>query len=886
MRRFIAAILYLLLVILPSLLIKDNDSWGWVIRAGVVFAVTLIVFWAERPAYRKARYTSVGVLFLATLAAYGKIQVDWLAWVLVVVWFAGLLLLTRRFILPHNVKSILWTIVLWTIFSGFAGGVLALVYALFTNFSEEEFFIAVTGVVLGVFWLILAIAYQLAFSTFIQTLPLKMRIRLFTILIIISVGFVPWVLKQYQRSFFPVTAPSYAGISENTPFLCATLDASRQPIPATQIQSDYLALLKAAPQKNTLIWGNLAYYTGDTSYAIEFRRSLLQDAAERRYTTPAQSVKWGQYEAALRAHQLALISKKFPTLFSKDDWHVLQNWFAAINRRAMTTEWVDWLYAAAYGNRPQGPYENQEIGAGLLAVLMNNDWAAPGLVGQNRMYLNNVPLGWQNIFRNTDDSYSYQGVWLSNAWWIYNYRKTHSDVVHRNIEQSFQWLLLQALPTGETLTYNINGEPTSLTTYLFGASLLNNPELSWLAGENAQWLLGENQHLWGEFTIPNFNFPDGQVPTVGSCLMYGNSGVPTRKGPLGPDKVVLRDGWADNAMVAITDLRFTGWHRYKATNTIPLIYSNGPIVSERESAEAFWWLPVGRSAFRDKRIPREYLNGLLLPKSGLPAVMWRLTGIGSKWAQNPPAYAEVNTFFTGDSVDIAQTTLPDWNGWQHTRTTYLIHSGVTVVVDTATNDNATNPASVVWHLNGSGERKSNGLNLADGHHSAKMMWLTEETGTIKQTAIPTTTSYLRSPNWEWLYTSPTTKNLNLATAFVANDIAPSDLSLHHIDGTRGVGIHYVDDTVEVTMMHNNEQVFLQDDVLGTDGLAAWFTIRQAERQVCIVDGRKVSIKIKTPMSEILTTNGTPVPTDVEWAVKDDWLNIKMNQAGSACFKVR
>ena len=886
MRRFIAAILYLLLVILPSLLIKDNDSWGWVIRAGVVFAVTLIVFWAERPAYRKARYTSVGVLFLATLAAYGKIQVDWLAWVLIVAWFAGLLLLTRRFILPHNVKSILWTIVLWTIFSGFAGGVLALVYALFTNFSEEEFFIAVTGVVLGVFWLILAIAYQLAFSTFIQTLPLKMRIRLFTILIIISVGFVPWVLKQYQRSFFPVTAPSYAGISENTPFLCATLDASRQPIPATQIQSDYLALLKAAPQKNTLIWGNLAYYTGDTSYAIEFRRSLLQDAAERRYTTPAQSVKWGQHEAALRAHQLALISKKFPTLFSKDDWHVLQNWFTAINRRAMTTEWVDWLYAAAYGNRPQGPYENQEIGAGLLAVLMNNDWAAPGLVGQNRMYLNNVPLGWQNIFRNTDDSYSYQGVWLSNAWWIYNYRKTHSDVVHRNIEQSFQWLLLQALPTGETLTYNINGEPTSLTTYLFGASLLNNPELSWLAGENAQWLLGENQHLWGEFTIPNFNFPDGQVPTVGSCLMYGNSGVPTRKGPLGPDKVVLRNGWADNAMVAITDLRFTGWHRYKATNTIPLIYSNGPIVSERESAEAFWWLPVGRSAFRDKRIPREYLNGLLLPKSGLPAVMWRLTGIGSKWAQNPPAYAEVNTFFTNESVDIAQTTLPDWNGWQHTRTSYLIHDGITLVVDNADGTTGSSRASIIWHLNGTGIRDGNELGLANSQRSAKMVWLDEDTVDTSLSPLPKSDSFLRSPEWELLYTSPTRNHLDFATAFLTGKRADGHISLQRIDQSTGVSVHYTDDDMQVALLHNNSHTYQQDDILGTDGIAGWFIKRQSGRQVCMVNGERINVALDEFAGKIATENGEPISSDINWSFKDGRLDIEMPSVGTNCFDIQ
>ncbi len=821
------------------------------------------------------------MLFLTAAVLYGEIPSDWLGWVLAVLWFSLLILFSRRLATPSKRKSaILWTIVVWLVFAAIAGGSGALAYAITTNFSEEEFFVAVSGVALGLFWFVLAVAYHLAFSASVPLLSTKKRMAFLAALLIFSAGLTPWVLNRYQRSFFPATAPTYPGISENTPFLCDTLDVPPQTIPAEQIRNDYLALLTAAPQKNTLIWGNLAHYTGDAAYAAEFRRSLLQEAADGRYTTPANSVKWGQYEAALRAHQLALISRDFPALFSAEDWQTLKTWFAAVNRRAMTVEWVDWLYASAYGKRPQGPYENQEIGVGLLAVLMTHNWAATDLAEQNRAYLDTVPLGWQKIFRNTDDSYSYQGVWVPNAWWLHNYRQSTGDTIRRNTELSFQWLLLQALPDGATLTYNISSEPTSLTAYLFGASLLHNSQLSWLAGKNAQWLAERNLHLWGEFTIPNLDFPAGQTPDVGSCLMYGNSGVPTKKGVLGPDKIVLRDGWTDDATVVLSDLRFTGWHRYKATNTTPLIYSHGPVASERETTESFWWLPTGRSAFRDKRIPREYLNGLLLPKSGLSAVLWRLTGIGSEWAQNSPAYAAVDTFFTGDGVDMAQTTLSNWNGWHHTRTDYLVHNGITLVVDSAAATSGTDTASVIWHLNGDGIREKNGLNLANSLRPAKMAWLPEDGAHVSLSALPTGDSFLRSPNWELLYTAPDARRLNFAAAFLTENRTKGDISLQRVGDSDGVVLQYTDDTLKITLLHNNHRGYRQTDTIGTDGTAGWFIEQGDSRRVCVVNGQRISVKMDEPI------HGVSAENDVEWNFEDGRLDVELAQPGSVCVEIR
>jgi hypothetical protein len=149
-------------------------------------------------------------------------------------------------------------------------------------------------------------------------------------------------------------------------------------------------------------------------------------------------------------------------------------------------------------------------------------------------------------------------------------------------------------------------------------------------------------------------------------------------------------------------LRFTGWHRYKATNAIDLVYQGDRIVTDVLAAEPIRWLPVGRSLFRDKRIPRENLNGLLIENSGWSAALHRLTGMGSAWAQDPPHYAEVIDFQPGQSdgarqVDSSHTRLADWRGWQHDRWIYFYHDGPLVVVDQATGP-ATQHAGLSWHL--------------------------------------------------------------------------------------------------------------------------------------------------------------------------------------------
>jgi len=150
----------------------------------------------------------------------------------------------------------------------------------------------------------------------------------------------------------------------------------------------------------------------------------------------------------------------------------------------------------------------------------------------------------------------------------------------------------------------------------------------------------------------------------------------------------------------IANLRFTGWHRYKASNALVQIYKNEPLVIENINGNTFDWLPTGRSLFRDKRIPRENLNGLVVKKTGLSFVLYKLTGIGGPWAQDPPHYANVTYFESSPELTISSTLIDDWHGWRHQRTIYFYPQGVAVIFDDALGVKKNHPAALTWHLVG------------------------------------------------------------------------------------------------------------------------------------------------------------------------------------------
>jgi hypothetical protein len=153
------------------------------------------------------------------------------------------------------------------------------------------------------------------------------------------------------------------------------------------------------------------------------------------------------------------------------------------------------------------------------------------------------------------------------------------------------------------------------------------------------------------------------------------------------------------------------------------LYREGPLIAEQDLGQASAWLPEGRSVFRDKRIPRENLNGLLVGRSGLSAALYGLTGIGGPWAQDPPHYAQVLDFETGPEWDGSHTRIEGWRGWQHDRQVYFYHkAGPIIVLDRADGPGA-GRAAIAWHLDGDGEVRERRISIRGGDEPVEVVFV-------------------------------------------------------------------------------------------------------------------------------------------------------------------
>jgi hypothetical protein len=631
-------------------------------------------------------------------AVYARSGATWAAWLLLGVLYIGLLGLHSAIMkqggLARRVASTLFAMAL-------AGLIPVCILGIESSFADEEFFAALQVLALGVLWSLMWATRH--FQSRYESASLArggvrcQRRWLIAGVLVLAAAVTGLAVRAYRHSFYPPASPTFQGVTAATPFICDDESPALEPFDGAEVFKGLLAEVEANPQKGLPEYGMLAVGTGDQRWAQQFRESLLAEAAAGRFTEPAHSMKSAQYLAALRAYYLIRVGAQFPDLFSGEELALLHDWFAAINRRAMTVEWVDWLYALAFSKQPEGPYENQEIGAGLLALLESGNLAAPDLSSANRDYLDRSKRGWSLRFRNTDDALIYQAEWINNAYFqVLN----SSGIVAENVRKAFEWLLLQALPDGGLPWYNHPARPAYVGTAYLGAELLKDPRYLWLAGQALIRAKAEGDSLWAQPGVEQSVLLTDRPSLPGSCLLYGDSGLPNQVGPLAPDKIVFRDGWSADSSYLLLNLRFTGWHRYKATNTVTLVYQAGPLAADVLEGKSFAWLPEGRSLFRDKRIPRENLNGLLVGRTGLSAVIHALTGIGGPWAQDPPYYAEVIDFATGDERDSTHTRVTGWRGWQHDRWVYFYHDeGPIVVLDEASGP-AAGRGELIWHLIG------------------------------------------------------------------------------------------------------------------------------------------------------------------------------------------
>ncbi|MCK4726911.1 MAG: hypothetical protein KAT29_13965, partial [Anaerolineales bacterium] len=192
------------------------------------------------------------------------------------------------------------------------------------------------------------------------------------------------------------------------------------------------------------------------------------------------------------AYYYPRVMEAFPELFSQSENQEIREWFEAINQRTQTVEWVDWMYALAYNKKPQGPYENQEIGAGLLALLETKNLTESKLSADNRTYLAENPRGWNARFRNTDDAAVYQPEWINNALFQSLYT---GEVNIDNLALSFKWLSLLAIPDGAPLRYNHIGSAVLGDTGYQIADLLEDETALWVAGRSLDYLLSKGGYL-------------------------------------------------------------------------------------------------------------------------------------------------------------------------------------------------------------------------------------------------------------------------------------------------------------------------------------------------------------------------------------------------------
>jgi hypothetical protein len=655
----------------------------------------------------------------------------------------------------------------WLILFASAGAIPGLINQVILRFSEEEFYTALMVVFLCIFWLVLWLSYHFFLSPHRKSeeaakTPSSVNAINTTLNLLILIGVLIFSVIRYQQSFYPAQPQAFfEGVSPDNPILCEKISVKDpdQGISVQTIQEKYAAAIENKSNIRTLDLGFLAAYHQSEPYFSQFKDSLLSDAGSMLYTQPAGSVKWDQLLAAQTLYYYKTVSQIKPDLFTQTDTEAIDHWVEAINKRAQTDEWVDWMYGLAFNHKPVGAYLNQDIGAGLYAILNQLPSIETSYQADNAEFLNKHPRGWEQGFRVTDDALTYQSVWITNS---YFQALLADQTINDNTARSFEWILAQALPDGGLQTYNFPGKTTIAPISLFGSILLHDPNLLWLTDRSMD-TIGEDYNYYVQVGSEIRTAEDltTEAPEIGSCLIYGNSGLPEQTGPLAADKVVLRNGWDADDLYVMLNLRFSGWHRYKASNAISLIYAGAPLVEEQYTQEAIPWLPTGRALVRDKRIQIEQLNTLLIKRSGLDAVLNTLNSWFGPYSQDPPYYANVEAFSTSAELDYSKTSTKDWHGWDFSREIFLFQDGPAVILDKA--DHAGNKsANIRWHL--SEDFEAVGENRFDSpQNNASIILFAQDEGVIS--------ANLSNELLVVDYQSPRTGQLELMTIVLSGELS-------------------------------------------------------------------------------------------------------------------
>jgi len=444
--------------------------------------------------------------------------------------------------------------------------------------------------------------------------------------------------------------------------------------------------------------------TDEPEWAFKFKELLLKEAKVLRFTAKTGSIKFSQREAMIRAMYLIEIQKKQRNFLTEPEAELVSNWFEKVTARIFQPEWVDWLYAVPFNDEPDGPYLNQEVGGATIAVL-RQFIKAPELRKKIDAFLRNKMAGFENNYRNPDDSLGYQNVWIENAF-AAHYFYDNSETSRFGMKLAAKWLLQQLPQHGFPLEYGLPSSHRPFSTLAIAAFYLKDTNAKWLLNLHLSKIKAEGKEIPSEL-VTFWLWDDAvkaEMPAYPSMILEGPTGYAFRPGPIESDKIILRTHQKKSQteqFFLLANLRNIGWHRYPATNTVIRLAINGEsVVGENIVKKQHKWLPAGRAKHRDKKVDRLRLNGLQIARSGLDALIGHITGVYSFWRQDVPRTSQVLGTQYSDRLQSVTVVLDGWAKTRHTRSYLLLDESTLFVVDSIDSDSPGLEKAVVWHLQG------------------------------------------------------------------------------------------------------------------------------------------------------------------------------------------
>lgn len=611
-------------------------------------------------------------------------------------------------------------------FGGVQGGILiSLIYILIIDFSIDEgyfvllaFILALLGGLIGIsivnFFNIYASSIDNRFLIVSKKTPIMIfnLFIIFTLLAITSYAY--WGSMNLNNNI------SGSNVEEKI-FECSSLDSTSNISDNYYSKDKIIYFLENQTNKSIDIFAILYLLTDDEKWSSKFKNLLIEDARSDLFVGAGSFRIW-QYETMMRAYYYNLLSEANPDLFNDSENELILNWFNKINEQGFKITWDDYIYSFIFKKTPDGLYANQEIGSGMVSVLsgvLENKY--PGISKKDKEYISKHGVGWKGNFRNPDDGIVYhQHLWIKNAYMISKFGGQENYLYSNNSRNSFEWILLQWPSNGISPAYNVPANYTPLDIMVLGSDLFHDGRYLWLANimlenemENPNRFLDSfiGLEYWNDKLSP-------VVPEAGSCYISGTTGIATKPGPIKPDKIVLREGWNEDSLYALLNLRFSGWHSYKATNDFISIMYGEPFVVEKLELKNHSWIPKGKADHRDKKIDRTELNGFQIEKTGLQKVIYQITGLGNEWAQDPPRFAEVLAFNSTPIADYSITKISDWHGWDNTRTSVLVKGNDSfIVVFDQNKGESEGKVAVNWHLKGDAEIGDQSIRLTNKIYS-------------------------------------------------------------------------------------------------------------------------------------------------------------------------